>query len=290
MSADRETNHDMTHGDMTHSDVTHSNIALLLADAADEVEIGIAPYQSVLRGGRRRKARRWAVAAAAALVIAGSTGSLALAGALDGDGDRGAPVATQPSTVEERHLYEPGRTTLATGRDQGKEWRVVIDVWGAPKDKAEAQGQLDAMALYGVQPADVRVAGDLVGKGWVFVHLTVGDGAQSTVVQGAVEKGDSMSGTDIQAYSMPLKTGGSDRADASRDLVIGKVAPTAQQVICTWDNDMATVVDRAPQGTETSTHVLSIRPVEGSQPSWFVCLSPKGVGYKSADVAGFVGD
>jgi hypothetical protein len=99
-----------------------------------------------------------------------------------------------------------------------------------------------------------------------------------------------MSGTDIHAYSMPLKTGVSDRADASRDLVIGKVAPTAQQVTCTWDNDMATVVDRAPRGAETSTDVLSIRPVDGSQPSWFVCLSPKGVGYQSADVAGSVGD
>lgn len=70
MSADRETNHDMA---------THTDIALLLAEAADEVEIGIA-----LPGGGprrwRRKARRWALAAAAALVIAGSTGTLALAG------------------------------------------------------------------------------------------------------------------------------------------------------------------------------------------------------------------
>ena len=37
MSADRETNHGMTSHDMTHTD-----IALLLADAADEVEIGRA--------------------------------------------------------------------------------------------------------------------------------------------------------------------------------------------------------------------------------------------------------
>ncbi|CAM5602706.1 hypothetical protein SGLAM104S_07066 [Streptomyces glaucescens] len=52
MGANRETEHDMSHTD----------IAFLLAEAADEVEIGIAPYQSVLRGGRRRRARRWAVA------------------------------------------------------------------------------------------------------------------------------------------------------------------------------------------------------------------------------------
>ncbi|MEV0476818.1 hypothetical protein AB0I50_44310 [Streptomyces prunicolor] len=57
MSADRETNQTMTDRD----------IALLLADAADEVEIGIAPYQAVIRGGRRRRARRWALATATAL-------------------------------------------------------------------------------------------------------------------------------------------------------------------------------------------------------------------------------
>lgn len=71
MSANRETDHDMA---------SDTDIAFLLAEAADEVEIGTAPYQAVLRGGRRRKARRWATAAAAALVIAGSTGTLALAG------------------------------------------------------------------------------------------------------------------------------------------------------------------------------------------------------------------
>ncbi|MER5225218.1 hypothetical protein [Streptomyces flaveus] len=285
MSADRETNHDMTHGDVTHSD-----IALLLADAADEVDIGIAPYQAVVRGGRRRKARRWAVAATATLVIAGSTGSLALAGALNGDGDRAAPAATQPTTVEARHLYEPARTTLATGRDQGKAWRVVIEVWGAPRDKVEAQGQWDAMGLYGVKPGDIRAAGELVGKGWVFVHLTVGDGDSATVVQGPVEKGDSMSGADIQAYSTPLAAEGSEGAGASRSLVIGKVAPTVQQAVCAWDDDTTTIVNRAPRDAETSTDTPSIRPVDGSQPNWFVCVSPKGVGYKSVDVPGLVGN
>lgn len=49
MSADRETNHDMTHRD----------IAFLLADAADEAEIGIAPT------------RRWSAVAAAARPAAG---------------------------------------------------------------------------------------------------------------------------------------------------------------------------------------------------------------------------
>jgi hypothetical protein len=178
-------------------------------------------------------------------------------------------------------VYEPQRTTLAIGRDQGKEWRVVIDVWGAPRDETEAQGQIDSMAEYGTRPADVRVAKDLVGKGWVFVRRTVGDGDPSTVVQGPIEKGDTMSGTDIQAYSMPLEAGDSQR------LVIGKVAPTAQQVMVTWDNDKATVVGRAPRGADFNTDdAPAIRTVDGSQPNWFVCLALEGAAYESVEVTG----
>ncbi|MYW16381.1 hypothetical protein GT039_12405, partial [Streptomyces sp. SID2955] len=65
----------MTSGDLENHDMAHSDIALLLADAADEVEIGIAPVQAVVRGGRRRRARRRAVLAATALVLTGSTGA-----------------------------------------------------------------------------------------------------------------------------------------------------------------------------------------------------------------------
>ncbi|MEY2247638.1 hypothetical protein AB8A21_32650, partial [Streptomyces sp. BF23-18] len=56
MSANGETDHDMA---------TDADIAVLLARAADEVEIGAAPCQAVVRGGRRRRARRWATVAAA---------------------------------------------------------------------------------------------------------------------------------------------------------------------------------------------------------------------------------
>ncbi|WP_392968008.1 hypothetical protein [Streptomyces sp. LN245] len=47
MSANRETHHDMA---------TDADIAFLLARAADEVEIGMAPYQAVVRGGAARHA------------------------------------------------------------------------------------------------------------------------------------------------------------------------------------------------------------------------------------------
>ncbi|MFE1883115.1 hypothetical protein ACFW7O_26195, partial [Streptomyces diastatochromogenes] len=101
MSADQNRNHDMSQTD----------IALLLADAADEVEIGIAPVQAVIRGGRRRRARRWAVATVTALVVAGATGALAvtgLPGGNGGHGDRGTVVASHCNSVVLPGPWPPG--------------------------------------------------------------------------------------------------------------------------------------------------------------------------------------
>jgi hypothetical protein len=274
MSADRETNHDMTHRD----------IAFLLAEAADEVEIGIAPYQAVVRGGRRRKARRWAVAAAAALVIAGSTGTLALAGATGGDGHGVAPVATQPPTTKERHVYAPQRTTLASARDNGKDWSVTLDVWAAPKNQAEAQRQWTAMGEYRVRPVGVKEAKGLIGKDWYFVHLMVGDDSQ-TVMWGEFDKSDTASGEYLVSGAMALDASGSAKADAPQRLVIGDVAPTTQQVTCTWKDGTMTEAPRAPKGAGFSLDFKPmIREAKGSPTDWFVCLAPEGKSFKSVRV------
>jgi len=277
MSADRETSHDMA---------TETDIAFLLAEAADEVEIGMAPYQAVLRGGRRRKARRWATAAAAALVIAGSTGTLALAGGTGtDDGRRVAPAVTAPSTPERRHVYEPQMTTLATAWDHGKEWSLDVSVWGAPQNEAEAQYQRSRMSEYGLTPTGPQVASDLIGKGWVFVTLLVGDGNPATVLDGPAEKGDSLSGADIEAAAVPLQTGRAGTAGAYRLLVIGKVAPTAREAVCRWKDGTSTRVPRAPEGAGFTMELKPmIRPVAGSSADWFVCLAPAGTSYKSAAV------
>ncbi|WP_339129076.1 hypothetical protein WJM95_09120 [Streptomyces sp. f51] len=277
MSANRETDHGMA---------TDADIAFLLARAADEVEIGMAPCQAVLRGGRRRKARRWATAAAAALVIAGSTGTLALAGGTGADDGRGvAPAVTAPSTPEQRHVYEPRTTTLATAWDHGKEWSVTVIVWGAPKDEEEAQYQRSQMGEYGLTPTGTEVASDLIGKSWVFVDLLVGEGHPTTVLDGPAEKGDSFSGADIEAASVPLRTGRAGTAGAYRLLVIGKVAPTARKATCSWSDGTSTLVPRASEGAGFAKELKPvIRPVAGSPANWFVCLAPAGTSYKSAAV------
>jgi hypothetical protein len=267
MSADRETSHDMTHRD----------IALLLADAADEVEIGIAPCQAVVRGGRRRKARRWALATAAALVIAGTTGTLALAGGTDGGATRVEPAATRPATDE--HVFTPRTTTLARGTDAGRDWSVTFTRWDAPRDRAQAARQLKAMQRAGTAPAGEREVADLTGRSWFFVVLLLGDEPPSAVLEGeAPHPGGILAGKDVLPAFVPLGRG-------TERLVVGQVAPTVRRAEVTWDDGSTTTVARAAPGTGfTGGFESLIRRVDGSSSDWFVCLAPEGRNFASAKV------
>ncbi|WP_225860390.1 hypothetical protein [Streptomyces triticiradicis] len=277
MSTDRETHHDM---------VTDADIAFLLARAADEVEIGTAPYQAVLRGGRRRRARRWATAAATALVIAGSTGTLALAGGTGGDeGRRTVPAVTGPPTAERRHVYEPRMTTVASARDNGKDWSVTVVTWGAPKNEAEAQYQRSRMGEYGLTPTGTETASDLIGKSWIFVRLLVGDGPSTTIQDGPADRSDADGSTDLEVSSRPLDTGRPGAAGKAVRLVIGKADPTVRAVTCTWDDGTSVPVPMAGAGDGFGWNLKPmIRRAEGSPANWFVCLAPEGRSYKSVQV------
>ncbi|MGW2744745.1 hypothetical protein [Streptomyces sp. NPDC001450] len=247
--------------------MSQTDIALLLADAADEVEIGIAPVQAVIRGGRRRRARRWAVATATALVVAGSTGALAVTG-LPGGGpaDRQAHVAKPPASAEARHVYEPQRTELARGMYRGKQWRAAVELWGAPRDQAEAARQFQAMDRLGLEPAEVHKPADLIGKVSFFVTRAYGDHRPQQVMFNTVKKLERFSGTDLEAAATRLGY----EPESSGRLVIGMVANTAQQVKCTWKDGTSTV--DLPQRAA------------GFPMSWFGCVAPEGTSYRSAEV------
>ncbi|WP_208653133.1 MULTISPECIES: hypothetical protein [Streptomyces violaceusniger group] len=268
--------------------MTQHDIALLLADAADEVKIGIAPAQALIRGGRRRKARRWAVVATTTLVVAGSTGTLALTG-LSGDGDRGVSSASRPvasAEASEPHMRttpEPHmRTTLASGTDAGVPWRVYIDVWKAPADTAEAKATLAAMAEFGEHPEDVSTASELVGKVAHFVHRVTGEEARTTqIADDLVPEDDVLSGGEFGTVSMPLLPG---NGTASQRLVIGQVAKTAREVTCTWKDGTSTKVGRASAATETNVAVPVIHSPKHSPYDWFVCLAPKSTAYEGIKV------
>ncbi|MGW2710775.1 hypothetical protein ACWC4J_17550 [Streptomyces sp. NPDC001356] len=271
MSADRE-NHDMTQTD----------IALLLADAADGVDIGIAPVQAVIRGGRRRRARRWAVAAATTLVLAGSTGAtLAFAGLPGERADRGTPTAPGPASAEERHVYRPQRTELARGTEHGRQWRVWVEVWGAPRDAREADRQFAAMKRTGVRPAVDQAAG-LVGKTSYFSMRSYGDGRSLVVMFDTHQRTDRLTGTDLMAAAVSLEEVG---PTAPERLVVGHVAKSAREVTCRWKDGRSTVARPAGSAPAAQDGTALIRPVAGYPGgNWFVCLAPEGTVYEDAHV------
>ncbi|WP_405873395.1 hypothetical protein [Streptomyces sp. NBC_00005] len=272
MSADREASHDMTDRD----------IALLLADAADGVEIGIAPTQAVIRGGRRRRARRWALATAAAVAIVGTTGTVALAGLQGGgDGHRGASVATRPpATAAERHVYDPQVTTVAQGTYKGKEWQVTVEVWGAPRNQAEAERQSAAFAGRDRDPVVDKPA-ELVGKTSFFAVRTYGDEKSQPVMFNTVKRIERLKGTDMENIATRFSP-----TTGLGHLVIGEVAKTAKELTCHWKDGTSTVVRLVPANS-TVDRTDVIRPVAGfAGGNWFVCVAPSGTSYLSAEVTG----
>ncbi|MFI1027058.1 hypothetical protein [Streptomyces sp. NPDC020951] len=264
--------------------MTQHDIAVLLAEAADEVEIGIAPTQALIRGGRRRRARRWAVATATALVVAGSTGALAAGGLPGGGGERVTPAATQSAATGTASLRPTTSITLWAGTDGGKEWQVTLDVWPAPADVRDARAMMNAMEEYGETPTAANTAADLVGRSAYFVHRgTEANGVawQHLTLHGLTAAGDTMSGKAMDAFAVPLDP----TAEGPDRLVIGHVAKTARQVTCTWKNGTKTEVGRAPSNAAGDGDAAPVlRTADGSPYDWFACLAPQGTEYESAEV------
>ncbi|MEU9346403.1 hypothetical protein AB0D74_34870 [Streptomyces sp. NPDC048278] len=251
MSTDRE-NHGMTQ--------TESDIALLLADAADEVEIGIAPVQAVMRGGRRRRTRRWAVAATAVAVLAGSAGAtLAVTGL---PREHRAQVAHEVWDASKARFSE-----LASGDDHGKHWQVLLSVWAAPHDRTEAAQQLEAMREFGIADGAQPRLADLVGKTSHYVTLRYGDDRLRPIMFDTVTKWEKLTGHDLESAGVPLTE---EDGEGPNRLVVGMVAGTAKLVECTFDN-----------GT---SYFARPTAAAGSPVSWFVCLAPQGVRPGTAEV------
>ncbi|MCL7423507.1 hypothetical protein [Streptomyces sp. YS415] len=247
--------------------MTHRDIALLLAEAADEAEIGIAPTQAVLRGGRRRRARRWAVATATALVIAGSSGALAVAGLPGGDGGGSREVAVAPSVSAD--LLKPRSTALAVGRDEGKNWSVMLELWAPPQNEKEARAQLAAMEEFGMRPDGVERASELIGRTTYFVGRAV-EGAYGEIEQGAFGGKPAVV---LSETAVPLEPD----TDGPARLVVGRLAKYDAGVICTWQDGTTTDLRRNKHGSDGT----AITSVEGSPADWFVCLAPEDTAYES---------
>ncbi|MEV7452227.1 hypothetical protein [Streptomyces nigra] len=297
-AAKRETNHYMSIDGLTVHDPADSgrptsDIALLLADAADGVEIGTAPYAAVLRGGRRRRARRWAAATATALALVASAGTLAVTGLPAGGGSGVTSVATNPApppTPPGPDVRTPSRTLLASGTDDGEKWRVLVDLWEAPRTKDQAAAELAAMRSYGQRPADLDDPEDLIGRSTYFVLREYGEQDTARVVsEGAFTDGATASGEDVEAVALPLAPGGK----GAKRLVVGRVALNARKVTCTWKDGTTTEVpsffEAAGGATPTKSVDMGsedplIRVVDGSPEAWFACVAPEGTAFKSVAV------
>ncbi|MFD1935509.1 hypothetical protein ACFSKW_28960 [Nonomuraea mangrovi] len=197
-------------------EMTGQGIALLLREAADEVELGAVPYAEVVRGGKRRKARRWAATAVSALALAGCAGLLAANLAptrLQGQEQVATQVTGPP---EERHVYSPLVMHLA---DVGKK-RVFMEVWGAPRTDAELRVQkarLIEKGLWDERRYDPHKIGDV----WHLVYMSDASGGKREMLSHGVGARDSGS------FSYTKKVG-------SRYLVWGNVSEDVKRIVYNW--------------------------------------------------------
>lgn len=276
MSADRETNHDMTNTDIT----------LLLADAADEVEIGIAPYQAVIRGGRMTQGAALGGGrcdGAGADRFGGDAGHRGDAGRRPGPGLGGGDSAadTDADSIGDRDSErgrapgDPAGGRHGPGQGVAGRHRRLVE---AARDKTEAQLQLSAMNER--YPTGMRQAAELIGKSTYILYRSVGDGDPILSMEAQFTQDDTMSVAGIQSGALPLTNG----PDTSQRLVVGQVAPIVQRVTCTWTNGTTTEVHRVPKGYDVNSDDQVIRPVDGMPVNWFVCLAPEGTEYQEVKV------
>ncbi|MFB6749790.1 hypothetical protein ACFCX6_02495 [Streptomyces sp. NPDC056353] len=274
----------MTGVDSKDQGAAPERIAALLADTANGLETGAAPVDAVVRAGRRRRARRRTATAVAAVVLAGTTGTLALT-SLPGGNDRSAPA--KPAPADERRVFLPQISTVAHGMTGDARWAVTVQVWSAPRDKAEAVEQTEAMADWGLTPATSGSPSDLVGRTSYFVIRAYGpqNATNDELTTRLVDSGSTSrlpwpKETEVEALPQPL-TG----KDGPNRLVVGTVPTTAKQVACHWKDGSTTLADRAPDNAPLRPTKAVIRSVRDfPTANWFVCTSPGAAAYESAEV------
>lgn len=257
-------------------DMTQTDITLLLADTADQVTIGPAPVEALMRAGRRRKARRWAAATATAVMLAGVTvTTLAYAGPTGEHRGRGAAAATRPAQ-QTPEAGVPEWVDLSGGKYGGKAWQVGVQVWPAPHDESEAAAQWDAMGDFGYRPEGVTRYTDLIGKTSVSAILAdkEGQGKQVLFNKLSTATGNQAGLTLLAQVRTPFT------------LVIGEVGKSAEKIICHWKNGDSSVARRGEDTYSIDAPNAALRPAAAySGANWFVCAAPKGTDFESVEVS-----
>lgn len=229
-------------------DMRQRGIAVLLREAADQVEPGMAPYQAVVRGGRRRKARRWAAGAVATLALTGVAATLGANVLMTGQAAPSVAAQTEPSP-QERHVYTPWVTPLADlpGGKTGAGARMSVEVWGAPRTAGEIREQQARMIRQGVWQ-DRRTDPVRVGDVWFSVVTTgLKDGRRAIVIDGL----EQAAGSGYVSYGLPKDL-------VSGRWIVGQVSPDVRRILYS-------------QGARTAEAKLI--QVAGLRDRWFVAAN-----------------
>lgn len=196
-------------------EMTGEGVALLLREAAGNVELGAVPYAEVVRGGMRRKARRRAAGTMAALALTGCAGLFVANLTLS---QSQGQVAAQPQRqvavqAPERYVASPLVVHLT---DVGGK-RILMEVWGAPRTDAELRTQkarLVEQGLWDERAAEPHKIGDV----WRLVYLSSG-GKREIMTHGVA--GDS----GFASYSARV---------GSRKLAWGNIPENVKRVVYNW--------------------------------------------------------
>ncbi|MHA6761183.1 hypothetical protein [Streptacidiphilus sp. PAMC 29251] len=233
-----------------------------LTDLADSLEITPAPYQEVLRGGRRRRRQRRTLALAGAAVataaVLGTTLGLGLpanpakgATASTATGGTAAPTArtgsAHPSAPPARDPMKPITALLAQGTSGGKHWKAWADLWPAVDQQHDLQ-QLQAMdavrvkAIPQLPPATQSDADRSWQQDNDFVNLyltvdgkrLVDDSVQTTPAPGSPWSSSTkqIEGNELIGTLLGFKGG----EMGTTPVLLAQVGSDAAKVVVTWQD------------------------------------------------------
>ncbi|MBV6700579.1 hypothetical protein [Kitasatospora aureofaciens] len=278
--------------------------ARVLSGLAESVEIGSAPYDRLIAGGRRRLRRRRVLSTgAAAVLVAAAVGGVAVFGGLGQKGPGVSDVAAAPSavatsepaaavtvsatpTAPARDPFTPVRTVVGHGTANGRQWQAWAALWPATATKEDAYRQAeliweDRHAAIPQLPKTTRAD---IDRGWnphvdtVNLYLTV-DGQRQ--VDDTVHQTDVPGGPDTGAGSSSPTSGGGAMLGfkgaemGASPVVIEGVRPGVAKIAVTWNTGGTSEAVPVTVG-DSPTRWYAVAKKPGAQPDTYTYLGADG--------------
>ncbi|WP_035795240.1 hypothetical protein [Kitasatospora mediocidica] len=288
-------------GDREHAAGAGTDVERGLADLAEAVRIGPAPFEQLLTVGRRRLRRRRMALTGATLVTAAVLGGGVLIGAshlptghtqtvaaASGAGVALTPgsspgTATTP-TPGIRDPFTPVRTLVSQGTVGGKQWQAWAALWpAASREQSLQQARLIWQDEITGSPSLSEPTADYVRQYWqpdtdvVDLYVTL-DGHRlnhdtldtAPPPSAPPHPTDSLSGGMV-GYTSD-KSGEAHNALSASPVVMSQVGPDVAKVVVTWKDG--------------STSEPALAAVGDSPSRWFAVLRPAGASAQSVKAYG----